>query len=260
MKIGLFVSFMAICLLGPAYVLGQTNAEILLAAENKLEGLGCMAYQNTAATSGTGVSSELCFADEIGPDPNDTHRWYRVYKAPQRKTENKNAIWWIGDSRTVGMYSNKIIAGENEAVLAKVSMGYDWLVSTALPKLENCMRDGDTVILALGANDIWRYNSYINLYEGLIENNNGEVTFWIVSVNPVSDSKTRYLNNADIRTFNNKMKERFGDNWIDTFEVVKDSVSDECTDSEGLHYNSSCGIEQIVYSTVMGAISGNENQ
>ena len=241
---------MAICLLGPAYALGQTNAQILLAAENDLR--GCEAYQNTAA-SGTGASSEPCFADEIGPDPNDTHHWYRVYKAPRRKTENENAIWWVGDSRTVGMYSNRIIAGENEAVLAKVAMGHDWLVSTALPKLENCMRDGDTVILALGANDIWRPSTYIDTYQKLIGDKGG-VTFWIVSVNPVSDSKTIYLDNADIRTFNNRMKERFRDNWIDTFEVVKDSVTDQCTDSEGLHYKHSCGIEQAVYNTVMGVI------
>lgn len=250
MKNKILTSLMTLFMLCPIYAKGQTNAQILEAAENELMGLGCMAYQNTAGPGADAACRADCFRDEFG---RDSDGWPRVYKGPQNRSAN--AIWWVGDSRTVGMYNNGIIAGENEAVLAKTAMGHDWLNGTALPKLRTCLCDGDTVILALGANDIWRHGTYIDTYQSLIGEKAG-VTFWIVSVNPVSDGKTRYLKNSDIDTFNNRMLNAFADKYIDTYSVVASLIRDDCTDREGLHYEPSCGIEQKVYDTVMNKVNG----
>lgn len=260
MKIGLFVSFMAICLLGPAYALGQTNAEILLDAENELSELGCMAYQSSATAPGTGAACRAnCFRDELG-----NSGWDYVYKGPGNRSAN--AIWWIGDSRTVGMYKRNVLqlAGNNEAVLARVGMGYSWFNGTALPKLRTCLCDGDTVILTMGANDVSSPDRAIRNYTGAYQNliqTYRNVKFYVLSVNPVLENLAQQrgysIRNADIETFNEGMSNAFSSSYINTYDNVSRILEDNngCSD-DGVHYNNRCRIEQDVYDTVMNKVNG----
>lgn len=174
---------------------------------------------------------------------------------PPRVT-NARAYWWIGDSRFTGMYINGIIGRKNnEAVVAHAGRGHEWFTNTPTPTgislLETCLRDGDVVILNLGANDIWKHDSYISTYRNLMSKY-PNVTFKIVSVNPVCDSKAR-LKNTKIETFNTHIKNAFPNNFIDTYSIVKPRVNESNTDSEGLHYRGG-GIEQTIYDTIMQSI------
>lgn len=177
---------------------------------------------------------------------------------PPRVT-NARAYWWVGDSRFTGMYINGVIGRKNnEAVVAHAGRGHEWFTKTPTPTgmslLETCLRDGDVVILNLGANDIWKHDSYISTYRNLMSNY-PNVTFKIVSVNPVCDSKAR-LKNTKIETFNTHIKNAFPNNFIDTYSIVKPRVNESNTDSEGLHYRGG-GIEQTIYDTVMHSVGNN---
>lgn len=177
---------------------------------------------------------------------------------PPRVT-NARAYWWVGDSRFTGMYINGVIGRKNdEAVVAHAGRGHEWFTKTPTPTgmslLETCLRDGDVVILNLGANDIWKHDSYISTYRNLMSNY-PNVTFKIVSVNPVCDSKAR-LKNTKIETFNTHIKNAFPSNFIDTYSIVKPRVNESNTDSEGLHYRGG-GIEQTIYDTVMHSVGNN---
>ncbi len=253
---------MAICLLGPAYALGQTNAEILLAAENDLR--GCVAYQNTAAASGTCTTRpEHCFEDVT--EYNSTGKWVTaVYLSPKNSGP---AIWWVGDSRMVGMWAYKVIKvtdnneDDNNALIAKGGAGYHWFNNTALGKLTSCLCDGDTVILAMGANDVSTpyiaIRNYTGAYQNLIQDYSN-VNFYVLSVNPVRSDIDNYrydIKNDQITAFNNGMFVAFSQRYINTYDAVWDELRrrTNCTD-DGVHYNNGCGIEQKVYDTVMNAI------
>jgi len=188
-----------------------------------------------------------CFAQ-------DTHSAKRYI--PPRVTTQR-AYWWLGDSRFTGMYINGVIGrNTNEAVVAHAGRGHQWLTNTPNPTgislLETCLRDGDVVILNLGANDISKYNSYISTYRQLMSNH-PNVIFKVLSVNPVCDSKAR-LQNTQIETFNTNLKNAFRENFIDTYSIVKPMVTESTTDAEGLHYRGG-NIEQTIYNTVMSSVA-----
>lgn len=172
------------------------------------------------------------------------------------RVKNQRVYWWVGDSRFTGMYINGIIGKKNdEAVVAYAAQGHKWLTKepnpTGISLLKTCLRDGDVVILNLGANDIWKYDTYISTYSKLMSDY-PNVTFKVLSVNPVCDSKAR-LQNAKIETFNTELKNAFPANFIDTYSIVKQMVTDATTDREGLHYHGG-NIEQTIYNTVMSSV------
>ena len=88
---------------------------------------------------------------------------------------------------------------------------------------------------------------------------NPNITFKIVSVNPVCDSKTDYLDNEHIISFNSAISSEFSGNYINTYTVISNNHQNmcDCTDGAGLHYHSNCNIEQTVYDTVMQAVREN---
>lgn len=197
-----------------------------------------------------------CFTNKTGSDSIGY-----AYRYIRPKDMNAEPVyWWVGDSRTVGMYNNGIIGRgkDNEGVIAYVGQGLTWFENTARQTLSTCLCPGDVVILALGANDIDWHNRYENTYRDLISKN-PNITFKIVSVNPVCDSKTKNLDNSDITRFNTAISNAFPNNYIDTYTVVKSNHPNmyDCTDGEGLHYHSQCNIEQTVYNTVMQAVGEN---
>ena len=197
-----------------------------------------------------------CFVTQTG---SDSRRYAYRYIRP--KDMNAEPVyWWVGDSRTVGMYNNGIIGRnkDNEGVIAYVGHGLTWFRNTAWPKLSPCLCPGDVVILALGANDITQHDQYKQTYSDLISKK-PNITFKIVSVNPVCDRKTKNLDNSHITIFNTAISNAFPNNYIDTYTVISNNHPNmcECTDGEGLHYHSDCDIEQTVYDTVIQAVGKN---
>lgn len=176
---------------------------------------------------------------------------------------NQRVYWWIGGSRMVGMTINGVIGKADDAVLAYTGKGHKWFTEGVKEKnekpsismLKSCLTAGDVVIFGFGANDIKSYDKYIATYRQLMSEYPG-VTFRFLSVNPVCDSKTKYLKNAAIEKFNEKLQDAFAENFVDTYSKIKHLVTADSTDSEGLHYRGDVGekIEQIVYNTVMDSI------
>ncbi len=42
------------------------------------------------------------------------------------------------------------------------SMGYDWMVSTGVPQVEDQIEDNTAVIILMGVNDLYHVNDYIS--------------------------------------------------------------------------------------------------
>ncbi|MDE6250602.1 MAG: hypothetical protein K2M34_03140 [Alphaproteobacteria bacterium] len=178
--------------------------------------------------------------------------------------------FWIGDSRMQGMARDEIVGNKpNEGVIAQGSMGHSWFQDTAIPMLNNCLHDGDVVILAMGANDIGSTNesatrganNYIATYGDLIRNH-PNITFRILSVNPVQEQLAKQsgykLTNTLITKFNNTLQSALNQYWIDTYTPTLPMIT-ALTAGDGLHYaggKKSNKIENKIYDTVMSSIGG----
>ena len=115
--------------------------------------------------------------------------------ATQTQTAKYKDIFWVGDSRTVGLGSsvlgfsatnNSII---NDSMCASVGQGLDWFTSDAITSKRNEIYalKGYNVIFNLGVNDYsgadQKYiDFYNNLPEDFIKNNN----VCVMSVNPIN--------------------------------------------------------------------------
>ncbi|MBQ8255576.1 MAG: hypothetical protein IJY99_01255 [Alphaproteobacteria bacterium] len=225
--------------------------------------------QTTAATQNAGTATATAQNTTNATQPAQNNTVQNVSNAPRGtcftkdvqgakrfippQAKNERVYWWVGDSRFTGMYINGVIGKKsNEAVVAFAGRGLQWFskkpAPTGISLLKSCLRDGDVVILGLGANDIKSYDSYISTYRQLMSEH-PNVTFKVVSVNPVCDSKAK-LKNSSIETFNAKLKAAFSANFVDTYSKLKPIVNEGNTDGEGLHYRGG-GIEKLVYDTIM---------
>lgn len=149
--------------------------------------------------------------------------------------ETTEGYIFIGDSRFVGM--NKCCSVddlENTFVVAKVSEGYDWFITEALPKVYDIINTNDninnwTLVLGLGINDLHNIDKYLSAYQDL----GSEFNLVLVSVNPIEGCSS--ISNEDIRSFNNQLKS-LGYDFIDTNSYI---TSRGYSTTDGIHYTSS---------------------
>ena len=145
----------------------------------------------------------------------------------------------VGDSRTVGM--NLAVSSSEVKFIGKVSMGYNWLNSTAGPQVRGYLAGNQKlkVVFAFGINDLGNINSYISYYETL-QKEFPSVKFYYMSVNPVNESlASAYgyrVKNAAIKTFNIKLKTAFGSRYINTYSYL---TKNGFSTADGIHYVSS---------------------
>lgn len=121
---------------------------------------------------------------------------------------------------------------DNYFVVAKCSMGYDWLVSEALPQVKQIVYSNKSVdewvlISGLGVNDYGNIERYCNLYSDL----SSDFDIVCLSVNPVEYSD--YITNEDIEFFN-KTLSTSGFRFVDSYSVL---VEEGFSTVDGLHYN-----------------------
>jgi len=146
---------------------------------------------------------------------------------------------FIGDSRTVGMRDAVSYDSSKTIWSAKVNMGYDWMVSTGVSVINSSTVKNAKIIILMGVND-YAMNSYMDVtYTNYINKKasewakSGAKTYY-VSVNPVIDSTQRYVKNATIKAFNQKMKSKLvGVTYIDTYNYIINSFNAP----DGLHYD-----------------------
>lgn len=155
---------------------------------------------------------------------------------PNPPSTSSGKIIFIGDSRTVGMHS-AVGDSANTIWSAKVSMGYDWMVSTGVNVVPANVKNAKIIIL-MGVNDYGYYKrdeKYANYINGKAQEwaKSGAKTYY-VSVNPVVDSKNKYVKNSSITEFNKSMKKLLnGVTYIDTYSQIINNFNAP----DGLHYD-----------------------
>lgn len=157
---------------------------------------------------------------------------------------------FMGDSR---FYLMNIDCGmdtpENFFVVACPGIGYDWMVSKALPKIESIqnlhpeIKDW-VVVSGLGINDMNNINSYIKTYKTLAKS----VDLKLLSVNPtLGRSEAQYSNNT-IDSFNKRLQEltsRYSSlEYINCHDYL---VNKGYWMTDGVHYNTDSNWDIYAY-------------
>lgn len=162
---------------------------------------------------------------------------------------SKNKIILIGDSRTEDMCKSSYCnACQSDKVFAKVSMGYSWLVNTAIPEtdkyLNNNSNESYNIFILLGVNGIGSSsssgqslsNKYFNTVKDLAVDKWKNQYIYYVSVNPVTNSNKLTAVNA----FNSNMKGKIANSNLKNLKYC-DTASKLTINSsnspDGVHYN-----------------------
>lgn len=163
------------------------------------------------------------------------------------QAEIENRLVYVGDSRISSMESS--LSNDNIDFIS--GSGYDWLSSDGINKLENILNDKSDaiVVISSGINDLNNIDNYITLYKDLMSKH-PDVKIFIMSVNPVDESKTNITNNQ-IEGFNKKLSESFGVNYIDTYSGLSNIV----TKDDGITYETDLNneVNNIVTNTLMNS-------
>lgn len=163
------------------------------------------------------------------------------------QAEIENRLVYVGDSRISSMESS--LSNDNIDFIS--GSGYDWLSSDGINKLENILNDKSDaiVVISSGINDLNNIGNYITLYKDLMSKY-PDAKIFIMSVNPVDESKTNITNNQ-IEGFNKKLSESFGVNYIDTYSGLSNIV----TKDDGITYETDLNneVNNIVTNTLMNS-------
>ena len=136
----------------------------------------------------------------------------------------------IGDSRTKGLnQATGLSANLRFYVIAEVSMGYDWMMYTALPEAAQTGRD--EYVILLGVNDLENIDRYLDAYRALTEQG---IHLTLATVGPVEEGKGGYsVTNYRIDKFNERLCEAEGARVIDLNAYLwKHGFSTQ----DGVHY------------------------
>ena len=142
----------------------------------------------------------------------------------------------VGDSRVVGMDS--AVSTSQTKFIGKVSMGYSWMKSTAVPKVKQYLAGNSKlkVVFGFGINDLGNISSYISYYSVLLKQY-PDTEFYFLSVNPVNEKlasgKGYSVKNSAIKKFNSKLKSAFGTKYIDTYTYL---TKNGFSSVDGVHY------------------------
>lgn len=124
------------------------------------------------------------------------------------------------------------------------SMGYDWMVSTGVPQVEDQIEDNTAVIILMGVNDLYHVNDYVSYINSKAAEwgNRGAQTYF-VSVGPVQNDP--YCSNAEIESFNAAMQANLsGVTYIDVYSHL---VSEGFSTVDGTHYPDSVSVDIYNY-------------
>lgn len=148
---------------------------------------------------------------------------------------------FIGDSRTEAI---RDAVGDNSIWSCLSSKGYDWMVSTGVPQIEDEIEDNTAVIILMGVNDVYQLSNYITYINAKANEwaDLGAKTYF-VSVGPVQNDP--YVTNREIENFNASMEANLvGVTYIDVYSHL---VSNGFSTLDGTHYPDSVSIEIYNY-------------
>lgn len=151
---------------------------------------------------------------------------------------NASNIIVLGDSRTVGM---DISVNSNVTFIGKVSSGYKWMTSTAIPQAETQMNDNTICIFNFGVNDIDNVNRYISALNDFKSRHPNNIICFM-TVNPVDEQKERQngysVSNSSIANFNAKMKQGLSNDII-VIDSYQHLIDNGFSTVDGIHYTTS---------------------
>ena len=158
---------------------------------------------------------------------------------------------FIGDSRTVAMME----AVQDDSIWAcKDSMGYQWMVSDAVPAVEADIDKNCAVIILMGVNDIYNITNYI-------EYTNQKAAEWaakgaetyFVSVGPVDSDP--YVTNTEIESFNASLQSGLiGVTYIDIYDYL---MENGYSTLDGTHYPDD--VSTSIYQHIVDNLKGSRN-
>ena len=163
------------------------------------------------------------------------------YTLPRIDSEYAD-MFWIGDSRTVGLSYNVAIdyLGEIGVGIALLNRNHDSI----------CQIRNKTVVFNLGVNDLHNIRAYLNWYNSLPDEflDNNKVI--VLSVNPCSGTYQRL--NSGIEDFNNTMKDGLDSRitFLDSYGYLNWKGF---STGDGLHYTSGTYID--IYNFVNDSIN-----
>lgn len=146
--------------------------------------------------------------------------------------KSTNQIVFIGDSRTVGL--SEVNTSSSNIFQCKVSMGYDWMMSTGFPAVESYAKQGTSFIILMGVNDLYNKNNYITAINDKAKEwtSKGAQVFF-ASVGPADNDP--YASDSEIQDFNNALKNGLSSDvtFIDLYGELK---SNGYKTVDGTHY------------------------
>ena len=152
------------------------------------------------------LTSEKEEAAESAPDEND------VQTVLARRAVVTRDYCLIGDSRTKGLdLATEMAQNIRFYFISEVSMGYSWMMQTALP--EAAMTQRKEYVVLLGVNDLENIDRYLEAYRDLVRQG---IHLTLATVGPVEEGKGGYqITNYEIDVFNERLSEAEGARVID---------------------------------------------
>lgn len=145
-----------------------------------------------------------------------------------------DTVIFVGDSRTVGM---RDCVGDTEEFTriwsCKSAMGYDWMVNTGIPQIEEYVADNTAVVILMGVNDPGNIQSYVDyMNEKAKEWTDLGVDTYYAAVGPVNGGE--YVSNEQIEAFNISLETSLaGITYIDLYDHL---VTGGYSTVDGVHY------------------------
>ena len=198
--------------------------------------VGGKAYERSKVPADPAGQADLAAAEPSGSEFHHNVSAYgpAVKTAAQSVSQKHRRTVLIGDSRTVGM--EMYVGGDEDTYWSAAnSMGYNWMVSTGVPAVEDLIGEDTDVVILMGVNDLGnvsRYVSYMNEKEAEWKERGAQT--WFVSVTPVDDRRSPNAKNARIESFNTYMQENMeGIRYIDAYNRIRSSFGSP----DGIHFD-----------------------
>lgn len=224
------------------------------AAQNPEQSGGSVA-EPAGNGDGSGTDNENP-ADAGGPDADngddaEEAATEAATEAPRQTVTVEKTLYFLGDSRTVGMY--RAVTGRNHVTdgtvfdtdsnyygwAASNGQGLAWAKSTGASFIDGSVGSGCTVVILLGVNDVTggeteaqAYADYLNQKAAQWKGMGGVETCW-VSVNPVNGT-INGIDNTKIEDFNQTVRAGLSDDvwYLDTYY----ELSGQFDTTDRLHY------------------------
>lgn len=177
------------------------------------------------------------------------------------KVEKRIGYIYLGDSRFVGMNKYCNIDEEDDTwIVAEVGKGLNWMKKTAIPEIEDIVKDNPKVtdwvlITGLGVNDLYNIDKYIEEYDSL-----EGFKIILVSINPMEKDKADkwgYDYNGlspKIIDFNDRLQ----DTSYEYIDVYTSLIENGFTTVDGLHYNEKT--YKYIYDIINSYVKGGEDE